>query len=383
MFYNTLRLALRSIAANKMRSFLTMLGIIIGCMSVIMLVSIGESATGSVTESISSMGTDLVTINITDSDYALTLDEFMGLEDYDSIALAAPTLSTSTAARREDSYLSVTALGVTPDYLEVTGSSLQAGRNLVSSDDTWRTPVAVVGTRIAEELFESYQVVGETITMGNRSFLIVGLLEESGSNQTDAQVLIPMSMAERISDSGDLTTCYIKAASTEEAEAAQASAEQYLYAMTGDEDVYDVYNQSELLDTLDDVMSTLSLMLGGISAISLVVGGIGIMNIMLVSVAERTREIGIRKAIGARRVDILSQFLTEACVLSLLGGLLGLALSFAGLEVFSMIADMAIQMEWRAVAAALAFCMVIGAGFGSYPAAKAASLTPIDALQRR
>ncbi|MBQ2771038.1 MAG: FtsX-like permease family protein, partial [Clostridia bacterium] len=130
-------------------------------------------------------------------------------------------------------------------------------------------------------------------------------------------------------------------------------------------------------------MSTLSLMLGGISAISLVVGGIGIMNIMLVSVAERTREIGIRKAIGARRIDILSQFLTEACVLSLLGGLLGLLFSFGGLELFSLIADMEIQMEWRAVGAALAFCMVIGVGVGSYPAAKAASLTPIDALQRR
>ena len=262
MFYNTLRLALRSISSNKMRSFLTMLGIIIGCMSVIMLVSIGQSATGSVSRSISSMGTDLVTVNITDSDYALTLEEFLALEDYSPIQMAAPCLSTGTAARREDAYLSVTALGVTPDYLEVTGRSLEAGRNLVPSDDTWRNPVAVVGTRVAETLFESYQVVGETLTMGNRSFLIVGLLEETGSNQKDAQVLIPMSMAERISDSKDITTCYLKAASTEEAEAAQEAAEQYLYSMTGDEEVYDVYNESDLLETLDEVMSTLSLMLG-------------------------------------------------------------------------------------------------------------------------
>ena len=130
-------------------------------------------------------------------------------------------------------------------------------------------------------------------------------------------------------------------------------------------------------------MSTLSLMLGGISAISLIVGGIGIMNIMLVSVSERTREIGIRKAIGARRLNIMMQFLTEACVLSLLGGLIGLGLSALGLRVFSVIADMRISMEWRAAIAALLFCMVIGVGFGSYPAAKASKMTPIDALQRR
>jgi putative ABC transport system permease protein len=139
---------------------------------------------------------------------------------------------------------------------------------------------------------------------------------------------------------------------------------------------------SELLDTLDDVMSTLSLMLGGIAAISLLVGGIGIMNIMLVSVAERTREIGIRKAIGARRSHIMMQFLIEACVLSILGGLLGLGLSALGLQIFAMVADMTIAMEWRAAIAALVFCIVIGMVFGSYPAAKASKMTPIDALQR-
>jgi putative ABC transport system permease protein len=152
--------------------------------------------------------------------------------------------------------------------------------------------------------------------------------------------------------------------------------------LTHDEEAYTVYNMTELLDTLDDVMSTLSLMLGGIAAISLLVGGIGIMNIMLVSVAERTREIGIRKAIGARRSHIMLQFLIEACVLSILGGLLGLGLSALGLRIFVIVADMAITMEWRAVVAALVFCIFIGVVFGSYPAAKASKMTPIDALQR-
>ena len=386
MFLNTLRLALRSTLANKMRSFLTMLGIIIGVMSVVMLVSIGQSTTSSITSSISSMGSDLITISITDEDYALTLDDFAALEDYDSIYGVAPYLSVSATARYESSYYSVTALGVTADYMDVADMSLQAGREILPSDVEWRTSVAVIGTEVAEELFASYDVIGKTITMSNKTFEIVGLLSQSGSDATgslDSRVLIPMSTAQRISDSTDITSCYVRAASTEEVETAQAVAEYYLYSLIGDEDVYEVYNMSELLDTLDDVMSTLSLMLGGISAISLLVGGIGIMNIMLVSVAERTREIGIRKAIGARRANILLQFLIEACVLSLIGGLIGLGLSALGLKLYSAIADMTIQLEWRAALAALAFCMLIGVGFGSYPAAKASNMTPIDALQRR
>ena len=383
MFFNTLRLAMRSVLSNKMRSFLTMLGIIIGCMSVIMLVSIGQSTTSSISSSIASMGSDLITATITDEDYALTEEEFMALADYGSIEAVAPYLTVSTTARYDSNYVSATALGVTVDFLDVSGTSLMAGRNIAPSDIEWCTNVAVVDTEIAGELYSSYDVLGETFTMSNRTFLIVGLLEETGSTSTDSRVLIPMSMAQRIGDSADITTCYIKAASTDDVAMAQAVAESYLLSMTGDEDVYDVYNQSELLDTLDDVMSTLSLMLGGISAISLIVGGIGIMNIMLVSVTERTREIGIRKAIGARRLNIMMQFLVEACVLSLLGGLIGLGLSALGLRIFSMIADMTITMEWRAAVAALLFCMVIGVGFGSYPAAKASKMTPIDALQRR
>ncbi|MDO4572087.1 MAG: FtsX-like permease family protein, partial [Clostridia bacterium] len=172
-------------------------------------------------------------------------------------------------------------------------------------------------------------------------------------------------------------------ASTDDVSLAQALTEYQLLQITNDEDAYEVYNMSELLDTMDDVMSTLSLMLGGIAAISLLVGGIGIMNIMLVSVAERTREIGIRKAIGARRLHIMMQFLIEACVLSIIGGLLGLALSELGLQIFSAIAGSSFSMEWRAAVAAIVFCVIIGVVFGSYPAAKASRMTPIDALQRR
>ena len=382
MFLNTLRLAIRSTMTNKMRSFLTMLGIIIGVMSVIMLVSIGQSTTSSVSSSISSMGSDLLTASITDEDVELTEEDFMVLEDYDAIKAVAPYLSISATARYESGYCSVTALGVTANYMSVEDVKLQSGRAIVPSDVEWRTGVCVVGVDVAGDLFESYDVIGKVITMSNRKFEIVGLMTETG-NEVDSQVLIPLTTAQRVSDTTAISTAYVQAASTDDVSMAQTLTEYYLYSLTGDEDAYEVYNSSELLDTLDDVMSSLSLMLGGISAISLIVGGIGIMNIMLVSVAERTREIGIRKAIGARRSNILLQFLIEACVLSLLGGLIGLGLSVVGLKVYSLIADMTVTLEWRAALAALLFCMVIGVGFGSYPAAKASNMTPIDALQRR
>lgn len=381
MFFNSLRLAIRSTLANKMRSFLTMLGIIIGVMSVIVLVSIVQSTTSSISSAIASMGSDLLTVTVTDEDITLDADDFLAMEDYDAIAGVAPYLTVSSTARSGSTYTSVSAVGVTGEYMDIAGREMESGRAIVQSDLDWRTYTAVIGTEVAGDLFESFDVIGKTFTMSGHTFTIVGLLAESGSS-TDSQVLIPLTTASRIADSTAITTAYVKASSTSTVDIAQAQAEYQMQLLTGDEDSYTVYNMSELLDTMDDVMNTLSLMLGGIAAISLLVGGIGIMNIMLVSVAERTREIGIRKAIGARRSHIMMQFLIEACVLSILGGLIGLGLSALGLRIFASIADMTIAIEWRAAVAALLFCVVIGVAFGSYPAAKASKMTPIEALQR-
>ena len=381
MFFNSLRLAVRSTLANKMRSFLTMLGIIIGVMSVIILVSIAQSTTSSITNAIASMGSDLLTVTVTDEDITLDVDDFMAMEQYDAISGVAPYLTVSSTARSGSNYTSVSAIGVTGDYMEIAGREMEAGRAIVDSDLDWRTYTAVIGTEVAGDLYESYDVLGKTFTMSGHTFTIVGLLAESGS-ETDSQILIPLTTAQRFADSTAITTAYVKASSTNTVDIAQAQAEYQMLLLTRDEDSYDVYNMSELLETMDDVMNTLSLMLGGIAAISLLVGGIGIMNIMLVSVAERTREIGIRKAIGARRSHIMMQFLIEACVLSILGGLIGLGLSALGLRIFAMISDMTIAMEWRAAIVALLFCVVIGVAFGSYPAAKASKMTPIEALQR-
>lgn len=386
MFFNTLKLAVRSTLANKMRSFLTMLGIIIGVVSVVMLMSIAESTTSSITDAISSMGSDLLTVMVTDDDVKLKSDDYMELTQYDAIKGVAPYLTINGTARSGSEYVSASGIGVTAEYQEIADLALQAGRGIQPTDLEWRTNVAVIGTEIAEELFESYDVIGKTFQMSNRTFTVVGLLEESGTDFTgslDARVLIPLTTAQRISDSASVSTCYVQAASSNDVALAQSMTEAFLYAKTGDEDAYSVLNMSALLDTLDSVMSKVSLMLGGIAAISLLVGGIGIMNIMLVSVAERTREIGIRKAIGARRADIMSQFLTEACTLSILGGLIGLGVSALGLRAFGLIANLNVRLEWSAAVGALLFCVLIGVIFGSYPASKASRMTPIDALQRR
>lgn len=386
MFFNTLKLAVRSTLANKMRSFLTMLGIIIGVVSVVMLMSIAESTTSSITDAISSMGSDLLTVLVTDDDVKLKSDDYMELTQYDAIKGVAPYLTINGTARSGSEYVSASGIGVTAEYQEIADLALQAGRGIQPTDLEWRTNVAVIGTEIAEELFESYDVIGKTFQMSNRTFTVVGLLEESGTDFTgslDARVLIPLTTAQRISDSASVSTCYVQAASSNDIALAQSMTEAFLYAKTGDEDAYSVLNMSALLDTLDSVMSKVSLMLGGIAAISLLVGGIGIMNIMLVSVAERTREIGIRKAIGARRADIMSQFLIEACTLSILGGLIGLGVSALGLRAFGLIANLNVRLEWSAAVGALLFCVLIGVIFGSYPASKASRMTPIDALQRR
>ena len=386
MFFNTLKLAVRSTLANKMRSFLTMLGIIIGVVSVVMLMSIAESTTSSITDAISSMGSDLLTVMVTDDDVKLKSDDYIELTQYDAIKGVAPYLTINGTARSGSEYVSASGIGVTAEYQEIADLALQAGRGIQPTDLEWRTNVAVIGTEIAEELFESYDVIGKTFQMSNRTFTVVGLLEENGTDFTgslDARVLIPLTTAQRISDSASVSTCYVQAASSNDIALAQSMTEAFLYAKTGDEDAYSVLNMSALLDTLDSVMSKVSLMLGGIAAISLLVGGIGIMNIMLVSVAERTREIGIRKAIGARRADIMSQFLIEACTLSILGGLIGLGVSALGLRAFGLIANLNVRLEWSAAVGALLFCVLIGVIFGSYPASKASRMTPIDALQRR
>ena len=385
MFEQTLKIAFHAIIANKMRSFLTMLGIIIGVTSVVIMISIGQGTTTSITSSIGDMGATLLSASISADDVSLTQKEVQQLKTSNSsIADVAPVITSQETLKSGSTTYKTSVIGVTPSFENVQGVDVQSGRMIAQSDLDWRTNVAVIGTDVATEIFKTYDVIGKKVSFGNRSFTIVGLLEESGSStkgSNDDRVLIPMSTAGRVAGDMGITTFYVKADNEDNVNRVKNILKMYLLQKVGDEDDYKVYSQSEVLDTMEKVSNTMSMMLGGIAAISLLVGGIGIMNIMLVSVTERTREIGIRKAIGAKRGNILAQFLVEACFLSLLGGLLGVLCSVLGVQIYNSVTSSNITILWGVVFATIGFCGIIGVAFGGYPAAKASKLLPIEALR--
>ncbi|MDO4543295.1 MAG: ABC transporter permease [Clostridia bacterium] len=379
-----LKMAFVNILFNKMRSFLTMLGIIIGVVAVVMLVSIGQGASTTITSSIQNMGAELLTINVTDEDVTVDIEDLEAYANTELISGITPILSTSVTMKTGTSTTSQSVIGVYENYAEIYGTDVQSGRFIKESDVEYRTSVCVIGTDVAGELFESYDVIGEEITLNDTVFTVVGLLKSSGSSSYgsgDDVILLPLSTAMRLADTTEITQFYASANGTDNVERAESLLNVALYQLTRDEDAYSVYNQSAVLETMDSVTNTVSLMLGGIAGISLLVGGIGIMNIMLVTVTERTREIGIRKAIGAKRRHILFQFLVEACVLSLLGGILGIGLSMIGIETYALIAGMNASISWEVALLALGVCVILGVAFGIYPANKASKLLPIDALR--
>ena len=377
-----IKLSFKAIVNHKMRSLLTMLGIIIGVMAVVILVSITQSAATGITSSISDMGSQQITATLTGEDVSITAESVESLAG-GAISGVAPVITASETVRHNSESGSYSVVGVTESYFQVQDVAVQSGRLIVRSDLEWDTYVAVIGTEVATDLFGTWDAVGGTITLGDRNYKVVGVLEEQGSSlagSEDSRVLIPYSTAQRLTGQKGVSSFYIQAASASLVDRAINTVESFLLQATRDEEAYTVSNQSEVLDTMDDVTNTMSLFLAGIAAISLLVGGIGIMNIMLVSVTERTRELGIRKAVGAKRKHILLQFLCESCILSVLGGTIGLALSCGVVAVYSLAAGSSASLNWGIAGAALLFCGVIGVLFGSYPAAKASRLQPIDAL---
>ena len=367
------KLSLQAIVNHKMRSFLTMLGIIIGVMAVVILVSITQSAATGITSSISDMGSQLITASVTSDEVSLSRESVESLAGTGAIETAAPTITSSETARHKGESGSYTVAGVTPAYFDVQGVAVQSGRAIAESDLDSSTWVAVLGTEAAYDLFGTWDAVGGTITLGERNYKVIGVLEEQGSSlagSDDSRILIPYTTAQRATGQKGVGSFYVKASSEGAVSLAMNTVEAYLLQATRDEDAYSVSNQSQVLDTMDEVDNTMSLL----------VGGIGIMNIMLVSVTERTREIGIRKAVGAKRRHILLQFLCESCILSLLGGAVGLALSFGVVAFYNLAAGSSASLNWAIGGAAILFCGVIGILFGSYPAAKASRLQPIEAL---
>ena len=386
MILQSFRMAFSSILSNKMRSFLTMLGIIIGVVAVVVLVSLVNGATSSVTSQIQGLGSDLLTVNITSKgNDSLSMGEVENLAaDYESIGATAPSSTQYATARNGTKTYDATIQGTTSSYEQIGSLNLLYGRFLKTPDISDSSAVAVVGVDVADELFGSRQIIGQSISVNGRSFLIIGVLSESTSafGGSDGKVIIPYTLAQRIFKQSDVTTFYVAAKDSDSVDAAQTDlTTAMMRKFNQDADSFAITNQAAILSTMDSVISTMTLLLGGIAGISLLVGGIGIMNIMLVSVAERTREIGIRKAIGAGRKRILSQFLIESLVISVLGGFIGILVSWGILAIVSVIASMSFAMTGSVIALAVGFCMFVGVVFGLYPASKASKLQPIQALR--
>ena len=391
----TVSMAFKAIGANKVRAFLTMLGVIIGVMSVTVLMGIGQGATSSVTDSISSMGTNLLTVNIqtrrigfggrnmgrntrsagAKGTVILKLNDVLSLEENEYIQSVSPTVSGSLTVKAGSTNTSAQVTGVLPAYAQIVNEEIADGRYIIDADVENRSAVCVIGPDLAEDLFGNTNVVDNTLHVNGRKFRIVGVLDGSGSG-----LVLPFTLAQRMLNNTSITSFYLSATDSSTVDKAQDAVERFLYKKYKDDSTYSIMNQEEILETMNELTQTLSLMLGGIAGISLLVGGIGIMNIMLVSVTERTREIGIRKAIGAKRRNILMQFLIESVVLSGMGGVLGLLLGYGVMYTLETYMGMMVSASADVAQLAIGFSMFVGIVFGLYPANKASKLKPIDAL---
>ena len=388
MILQSIAMSFKAILSNKMRSFLTMLGIIIGVIAVVVLISIGQGATGTITSSIEGMGTNLLSVNIRgfrDSATTVTLAELHELEEEESISNIAPIMNQSQTVKAGLNTFDATIEATVPGYDEIRKITIANGRFLTQPDLDNRVPVAIVGVEVADELFGHRNILGEEMVLSGRKFTIVGLLEEKGTTSmtsNDAKIMIPFTLAERMFSQKGVTTFYASADTSENVTLAQNTIKDFLLRKyNNDEDAFMIQSQNDMLDTLSQATATMTLMLGGIAGISLLVGGIGIMNIMLVSVTERTREIGIRKAIGAGRAAILMQFLIESLVISGLGGVIGLLASLGLMALLSGVLSMSMSLTPSVVQLAMGFSIAIGVVFGLYPANRASKLRPIDALR--
>ena len=389
----TISMAFKAIAGNKGRSFLTMLGVIIGVVSVTVLVAIGQGATSSVTDSIASMGTNLLTVNIqtrrvgfggmnrsnrsagAKGTVILKLNDVLSLKENEYIQYVSPTVSGSLTVKAGSTNTNASVTGVLPDYASIVNVELASGRYIIDADVENRSAVCVIGQELAEDLYGNTKVVGNTLHVDGRRFRIVGVLDSESS-----ELIMPFTLAQRMLESTSISTFYLSATESSTVGRAQAAVERFLYKKYKNDSTYSIMNQEQMLETVNEMTGTLSLMLGGIAGISLLVGGIGIMNIMLVSVTERTREIGIRKAIGAKRRNILLQFLIESVVISGLGGVLGLIAGYGLMQVLENVLGMAMSLSAGVAQLAMGFSMGVGVIFGLYPANKASKLKPIDAL---
>jgi len=401
-----LRVAVSSLTAHTMRTVLTMLGIVIGVAAVIALVGVGTGAQAQVVSQFQSLGSNLVTVTampsfgfsqsgLQQSSRTLTMKDVSAIKSLaTSVSLVAPLYSTNATVTYGGSTTSTTINGVTEEYATVRNTTVTRGRFLTQEDNDNMAMVVVLGTSVVEDLFGSSDVnaIGETVRINRQNYEVIGVLKskgQSGPQNQDDVIIMPLRTAQlKLGGAGTNTvrSINLQVRTADEMDLAQAQVTAILRSLhglaTGADNDFLVQNQADILSSVAETSGTFTTLLGSIAAISLLVGGIGIMNIMLVSVTERTREIGLRKAVGTKRGDILTQFLTEAIVISVLGGVIGVVLGVVGAQVITpLLGSSQAIVTTQSVVLALAVSLAIGVFFGLYPANRAASLNPIDALR--
>ena len=392
--FMSFKMAISSILSSKVRSFLTMLGIIIGVAAVIILVNMVTAATLSMRNQLESMGTNLINVSISRGGWGMTRSvsvkeiEEIAAQNTDSIEYITPIVSSRGTVKYGNSNVTSPLYGVNQHYETIRNTTVSEGRFINESDVEKRASVALVGEYVSQSLFGMQSPVGQQIKINNEVFTVVGLLEAKSSNISqgggDDLVIIPYSRATRLIRNSNINSFAVSAVSSDTMTRATEAIESVLYRKFKSTNYYTVTNQAEQINTIDEALGTMTLLMAGIAGISLIVGGIGIMNIMLVTVTERTREIGIRKAIGAKTGTILVQFLIESAVVSCLGGIIGIVIGVVGSYFISKAMSMPavpITEQTVVIVGSFLFSAAIGIFFGLYPARKAAKLNPIEALR--
>ena len=400
------KIALRALRANKMRSVLTMLGIVIGVATVVALLAIGNGATSSITSQIQGTGSNLLSISAGRQQMGPSEESqqsYLYYSDYEllqravteNVASILPTYQSSYTLQYGDESFTASVLGVMDGYEELRSLTVAQGRFISSGDDKSESLVTVLGSQTARDLFGSLSAVGKVISINGIKFRVIGVLESKGSGfgSADDTVLVPLETgysklfgSTAIHNSKrTVNSIYISVATPEKMDTVSSQVKYVLRRShdlkTADEADFNVMSQTDLLDTLSSVTQTLTIFLGAIAGISLLVGGIGIMNIMLVSVTERTKEIGLRKAVGATRNQILSQFLIETLTLSILGGIIGILFGVTIALLFTFSGLITASISAGSIVLAFTFALAIGVFFGLYPAYRAANLHPMEALR--
>ncbi|HXI10669.1 MAG TPA: ABC transporter permease [Thermodesulfobacteriota bacterium] len=398
LFWQVIKVAFRGILANKLRTVLTMLGIIIGVAAIIAMLSIGEGAKKQVLESISRFGTNLLRVRPgaarlghirTGAVETLTLEDAESLASIPGVFRISPAVGNMSQVKYANKNSTTMITGTTPQYFDINNFPVDTGRAFDSTDLKLMKRVADIGTTVKKELFGEGPAIGEEIKVEGQSFLVIGVMTSKGQTSwydPDDQVFVPITTSQkRLFNQDFVNDIYVQVGLVDDIPRVKAEIERILRTRhripAGTESDFSVRDFSEFVTTMKQTSQTFAYLLSGIAAVSLLVGGIGVMNIMLVSVTERTREIGIRMAVGARRSDIMRQFLIEALVISVTGGLMGIALGVSLGFLISNLGDWETVITPYSIVLGFVFSVLVGLVFGIYPARKAAHMDPIEALR--